>query len=136
MRQQLEFTLPWPPTLNTYWRSVVMGKAARVLLSKRGRQYREQCSREVNAQRVPKSLLSGKLEVLITAYPPDRRARDLDNLPKGILDALKCTSVIRDDADIDRLGITRGEVRRDGQIHVRIREITGAEPESLELFAA
>jgi crossover junction endodeoxyribonuclease RusA len=84
---------------------------------------------------IPRNAVSGKLAVRATAYPPDRRDRDLDNLWKGLLDALKHASVIRDDADIDDLHIVRGPLKRnDGRIEVIISEIAGAATESGNLF--
>lgn len=134
MTQQLKIVLPWPPTVNTYYRLVVMGKAPRVLISKRGREYREACSAHVHAQRIPRNQLTGKLSVTIAAFPPDRRTRDLDNLLKGLLDAMRHASVIRDDADIDRLAIERGPVRKDGEVHLEISEIAGEATVSADLF--
>jgi Holliday junction resolvase RusA-like endonuclease len=80
--------------VNTYWRHTVRGgkfkKAkAMVFLSEQGERYRTHAILSMNVQRVPRHALKGRLAVHITAYPPDRRARDLDNLPKGVLDALE-----------------------------------------------
>lgn len=133
----LKFTLPWPPSVNTYWRHNVIGgdtKKARetgkfkkphaaVFLSEGGRNYRTHAILSMNVQRVPKGALRGRLAVHIVAYPPDQRGRDLDNLPKGVLDALKHAGVIRDDEDIDDLHIVRGPVRRDGLLDMLVSEI-------------
>jgi crossover junction endodeoxyribonuclease RusA len=135
MSKQITMTLPWPPSVNTYWRNVTIGKAARVLISKRGREYREACGHQVYTQRIPRGQLSGKLAVQIMAMPPDRRERDLDNLLKGLLDALKTSGVIRDDADIDDLHIRRGPVVKDGAVHLTLCEIDGEPTHSGELFA-
>ena len=32
--------MPWPPSVNSYWRSIVIGGSPRVLISRAGRQYR------------------------------------------------------------------------------------------------
>jgi crossover junction endodeoxyribonuclease RusA len=124
----LAFTLPWPPSVNTYWRHIVLGgkfkKAqARVLLSEQGRDYRVAAVSSMRAQHVPRGALKGRLSVAATAYPPDRRARDLDNLWKGLLDALKHAEIIVDDGDIDELAIRRGPVRPQGLIEIRVAEI-------------
>ena len=50
-----------------------------------------------------------RLSVLINAYPPDRRKRDLDNILKSLLDALQHARVYPDDSQIDRLTIIRNE---------------------------
>lgn len=133
----ITFTLPFPPSVNTYWRHMVLGgkfkKAqARVYLSEQGKNYRTHAILSMNVQRVPKRALQGRLAVHVIAYPPDRRARDLDNLPKGVLDALKHAEIIVDDSHIDDLRIVRGLVRPDGLLQMRITELT-REPQIVEL---
>lgn len=133
----LSFWLPWPPTVNTYWRHIILGgkhkKArAQVLLSESGREFRTKACTTMNIQRVPRGALKGRLAVYAVAYPPDRRQRDLDNLWKGVLDSLKHNGVIVDDGDIDDLHIVRGAVTPKGKIELRISEIEH-EPTPLEL---
>jgi len=113
----MKLFLPYPPSVNTYWRHVVMGRSARVLISKKGREYREAVCRIVLANRVHGETRmpgSRKLAVKLTAFPPDARARDLDNLPKAVLDALTHAGVWADDSQIDALHILRGEKRPGG----------------------
>jgi crossover junction endodeoxyribonuclease RusA len=124
----LRFTLPWPPSVNTYWRHIVLGgkfkKAqARVLLSEQGRRYQVDSFAELARQRVPRGAVKGRLGLRITAFPPDRRARDLDNLLKGTLDALKHSGVIADDGDIDELLVKRGAVRAGGIMELTLTEL-------------
>lgn len=120
----LQFKLPFPPSVNHYWRHVSKGPSAgRVLISEKGRAYRTNCAAEVLKQRVPRYALTGKLGVNIRAYMPDRRRRDLDNLLKGTLDALKHCGLIQDDGDIDDLQVTRGPVEKGGVLLVTIREV-------------
>lgn len=112
--------LPYPPSVNTYWRHVVIGRAARTLISRRGREYRTAVQRAVLAQRAPKA--SGRLAVRIDVYPPDLRQRDLDNIPKAVLDALTHAGIWQDDSQIDRLTVTRRDVEKGGRVVVRIKE--------------
>ena len=135
MPRQVVLSLPWSPSVNTYWRSIMSGPlAGRVLISERGRAYRKAVADAVISQRVPVGVLSGKLAVEIHALPPDRRARDLDNLLKGLLDSLHHAGVIRDDSEIDDLRIRRFGIRPGGELQIRITEIPGAATESGELF--
>lgn len=68
--------------------------------------------------------LGGRLAVRLDAYPPDRRKRDLDNIGKAFLDALIHGGVYRDDSQIDRLEIIRGEpFPPSGRIDVAIEEL-------------
>ncbi len=111
--------LPWPPSVNRYWRSLVIKGQVRVLLSSDGRSYRDSVAARVVKQGNPH--VSGRLLVRVEAWPPDRRARDLDNLFKGSLDSLAHAGVIENDANIDALSIKRRAVKPDGELVVRIR---------------
>lgn len=96
------YHFPWPPTVNTYWRNV----NGRTLLSRRGREYRAEVLAMVLSAAV-KQRFECRLAVDIEAHPPDKRRRDLDNLPKGILDAMQHAGVYADDSQVDRLTISR-----------------------------
>lgn len=112
----LAMPLPWPPSVNHYWRRDP--RTGRVLVSAKGREYRGQ----VQSRRVA-SFGSDRLAVVIVAHPPDRRKRDLDNLPKAVLDALTHAGVWDDDSQIDDLRIMRGQVVKGGGLVVTIRRI-------------
>lgn len=107
--------LDWPPTVNHYY-TVARG---RKILSQRGRDYKKAQGWQMIAQTIAKHM-SGKFKVHITANPPDRRRRDLDNLLKPILDCLTEYGAITDDSDIDELLIRRAEKLPGGCIEVVI----------------
>jgi crossover junction endodeoxyribonuclease RusA len=130
---QLILSLPWPPSLNSYWRSPNKGPlAGRTLISEKGRAYRGKVKNAVFDAVVDPatlalsiwtaSMLTARLSVALYAYPPDKRRRDLDNLPKGVLDALTHAGVWADDEQIDSLSIQRCELRKGGQIRVVVTE--------------
>jgi len=112
-----EMVLPWPPSVNTYWRSVVMGGRVRVLISEKGRLYRKAVIRQVGRGVQP---LTGPLLFDATFHPPDKRRRDIDNLPKGLFDALVAAGVLADDSQIRELRTRFGAVWTDGAAVVRI----------------
>lgn len=113
----LTLTLPWAPTVNLYWRHPTCGPlAGRHLISEVGRRYRTAVAQAVPAVQPFRE----RLHVVIAVYPPDLRKRDLDNLPKGILDALTHALVWTDDEQIDHLEILRREVVKGGRIEVLI----------------
>ena len=118
--------LPYPPTVNTYWRMVTIKGRGRVLISKRGRAYRQEVGLIVMANRLERFGYA-KLKVRIDACPPDNRRRDLDNLPKAVLDALQKAGVYSDDSNIDDLRIVRGSTVKPGHILVDIEAITQKE---------
>lgn len=98
----VEILLPWPPSVNHYWRHGKNGH----YISSEGRAYREQVNYLCSLVRGKFEPLD-RLQVTIEAYPPDRRKRDLDNLLKSLLDSLQHAGVYADDSQIDHLSITR-----------------------------
>jgi crossover junction endodeoxyribonuclease RusA len=114
-------TLPWPPTVNSYWRSV--GKA--VLISRQGREYRQTVMRLALVQRFPR-LKDARIRMEIEARPPDRRQRDLDNLLKSVNDSLEAAHVFDNDGQIDDLRIWRGPVVKDGELHIVVTALQEA----------
>jgi len=111
-------TLPWGPSMNSYW-----CKRGRItFISKAGRAFRK----DVETILIPfRGRFGGqRLFVSITAFPPDRRTRDLDNLLKPLLDAMQHAKLFDDDSQIDRLLIERGNViGKPGQLQVTIESI-------------
>jgi crossover junction endodeoxyribonuclease RusA len=112
----IELTLPWPPSVNQMYR--VFGN--RAIISERGREYRRNALKDIMMQRVGKMSQHERLSVFIHAMPPDRRRRDIDNLAKAVLDVLVHAGIMLDDSQIDRLGIERGDVVKDGLLMLRI----------------
>lgn len=116
----MTLTLPYPPSANSYWRHPDKGpQAGKHLLSKNGRSYRLSVSLIVGAARARLGL-KDSLRMVVTAHMPDRRKRDLDNLLKGLLDALQHAGVYESDSQIDDLRIMRGPVIRGGSVIVQI----------------
>lgn len=117
-------TLPFPPSVNGYWRHPSKGQlAGRHLISEKGRQYRRAVADFVTLHRIGR--VTGRLSVSIEVFPPDRRKRDLDNLPKGVLDSLAHAGVIADDGDIDSLLIERKGIHKGGMVRVFVATLPG-----------
>lgn len=114
------FFVPFPPSVNQYWRFVRMRFGARVLISRRGRSFREQVVMSLRCHFDSFTPLDQRLRVHLTLHPPDKRKRDLDNFTKALLDALTHAGVWNDDEQIDELTITRGHVMRGGRVYVKI----------------
>lgn len=110
-------TLPFPPTVNTYWRQF----RGRAILSAKGRAYRDAAALAAAGRRRGK--IMGRLLVMIEVYPPDKRRRDLDNLPKGVLDALCKAGVYDDDSQIDDLRIVRRHNVVGGMVKIHVSQL-------------
>lgn len=92
----MKLILPWPPSVNRYWRMV----NGRMLIAASGRKYRE--SMPIMAR-----LGASPVELSILAYYPDMRRRDIDNLLKAPLDALTYAGLWEDDSQIQALSIRK-----------------------------
>ena len=112
----LEFDLPWPPSVNNYYRHV----GPRVLISRAGRRYRTMCVSRLGGL----EKLSGAVSLSLECYPPDRRRRDLDNLLKCLQDSITAAGVLEDDSQIKHLDVRMGEpVPPEGLVYIRLEEI-------------
>jgi crossover junction endodeoxyribonuclease RusA len=126
--RQATLELPFPPSVNKYWRSKIAGNGRKSFIQhyigEAGQRYTEDVIAAVWSRYgvLPKPL-SCRLRVVIEATLPDRRKRDVDNLFKAVLDALKHAKVYRDDSQIDDLRIIRGPVVPPGKLIVLIEEI-------------
>ena len=112
-------SLPWPPSVNVYWRNV----AGKVLISRKGREYANSVHAYVLQNYCRSAYFLRPVSVDIIAHPPNRARRDLDNLPKAILDALTKARVWDDDSLVHDLRIRWGEVRKGGEIEITINRI-------------
>ena len=108
-------TLPFPPSMNTYWRNF----RGRTVLSKKGREYKLAIQDYVVTNKVAK-LGDARLKVTMVLMPRDKRKIDIDNRIKSVLDGLQDSGVFDDDWQIDELSIVRGEPIKDGKIVVCI----------------
>ena len=113
-------TLPFPPSVNHYWRKW----NNRMVISKKGREYRtEVCGLLAGGGGPRKPPAGGRIALCMDAFPPDRRRRDLDNLPKAVLDSLAYAGVYEDDSQIDLLIVHRCGPVKGGKLEIRISEL-------------
>lgn len=119
----ISLRLPFPPSVNGYWRAIVRGDHAENILSVPGREYRTKVISTVVRSGYYRRRLSGRLSVEISLHRPDRRSFDVDNFAKGIFDGLTAAGVWIDDSQVDRLTITRGCMAPGGLALVEISEL-------------
>ena len=112
----IEFELPYPPSVNHYFRMV----QGRMLISREGRLFRQRVCAILAASGV--RAMAGPLALEIEVYPPDNRRRDIDNVQKALLDALQHGGLYEDDSQIVKLDIERRGCVSRGRTIVRIQE--------------
>jgi crossover junction endodeoxyribonuclease RusA len=118
----IKLQLPYPPSANHYWRKW----NNRMVISKEGREYRaEVCEllSSAGGSGIRKPPSGGRIALAITAFPPDRRRRDLDNIQKPVLDALEHAGIYADDSQIDLLVTRRRDVVRNGRLQVDVMDL-------------
>jgi crossover junction endodeoxyribonuclease RusA len=114
-----KLTLPFPPSINHYWKHRAIGKRASVYLSSEALAYREAVKNSITATKP----LDTRLSVSVRLHAPNRRKYDIDNRVKFLLDALTHSGAWLDDELIDQLQIERGAVMAGGLCVVEIHEL-------------
>lgn len=118
----MKLTLPFPPSVNTYWRNTRKG----VLISASGRCFRSNALAAVMEQlkRRPQPI-TGNVEVSVLLFPPDKRQRDLDNYLKALFDSLTHAGVWGDDKQIKRFTVESGVQVKKGKVDITIKPFRG-----------
>lgn len=117
---ELTLRLPYPPTGNHAY-TVYRGRKA---LSDVARAYRDLGVMLVRTQAVGR-LMRGPCEVLMRAYPPDKRARDGDNLIKLPLDCCVRGGALTDDSNkvVRRITVEWGAPAGEAHLLITIKSI-------------
>lgn len=119
----LTIELPFPPSVNTYWRHITIGKRARTLISEKGRNYKQAVHEHFLVDNIT-TVLRGPLACTLDMYPPCNRRRDCDNYCKGLLDALGSAGLYDDDSQIVDLHIRMHPKRAPGSVRVILSPIS------------
>ncbi len=118
----MKLILPFPPSVNTYWRHPNKGAfAGKSLISAAGRKFQSAACAAIVEQlrRLPKPT-SAPASVEIVLFPPDNRIRDLDNYNKALFDALTHAGVWEDDSQVKRMLVEWGPVIPEGKVEITI----------------
>ena len=111
----LTLTLPYPPSVNTYWGF----KGHQRFLTNKARQFKGAVAHEVSLTSI--RFGSSRLELIIALYAPDKRIRDIDNILKPLLDALVQANLFDDDSQVDMITIVRKEPIKGGKTTVVVK---------------
>lgn len=95
--------LPFPPSVNTYWGSRIIGKGKRAFLQRyvndAGKKFRQAVLDEFMVRNI-RLKLKGPLACTVDLHPPCKRRRDVDNYCKGLFDSLGAAGLYDDDSQI------------------------------------
>lgn len=80
----IDLVLPYPPTVNTYWRR----RGSTYFISEEGKRYRRAVALIVRQQRL-KLNLSGRLAIKVIAEPPDNWSHNYANYWREMCDIFK-----------------------------------------------
>lgn len=114
------YRLPWPPSMNTYWR-----RGGNVTyLTKKAKEFRREVLAIINDANHPTIIVPPiRLAVSIELTLPDKRKRDIDNHIKAVLDAMEHAAVFDNDEQVDQLIVKRLHVEPPGCCDVTIVEL-------------
>ncbi|ELY4058984.1 RusA family crossover junction endodeoxyribonuclease [Cronobacter sakazakii] len=118
MTNTYEFTLPYPPSVNDYWRR---GNGI-TYINKKGREYRRSVQEILQILKLDINT-PARLRLRIIANMPDKRRRDIDNILKAVCDSLEKGGFMQNDSQIDELKVIRGEVIPGGRLGIKVTEI-------------
>lgn len=118
----MKLVLPFPPSVNTYWRSPNSGPLkGQHLISAKGRAFQSAACAAIIEQlrRLPKPS-SSPAAVEIVLYPPDARRRDIDNYNKALFDALTHAGIWEDDSQVKRMLVEWASQVPGGRVEITI----------------
>jgi crossover junction endodeoxyribonuclease RusA len=110
--QELFLTLPYPPSINSYWGF----KGHRRFLTKKANEFKQLVAIEVTKSNV--KFGETLLEAHIKWYCPDKRIRDIDNPLKPLFDSLVQANLMNDDSQIRRIEIEFSTIVRGGKAEI------------------
>ena len=112
--KEVKLELPWPPSINRIWKTTSKGGWYSTTEAKN---YRQLIVYMAASQKLQGAFPKGvKIQLNVSAYPPDNRKRDLDNLAKVVCDGLQDAGVYNNDSQIKILHMEMREVRKGGMI--------------------
>jgi len=115
--------LPYPPSVNHYWKTGRIFKNGRSIVTRFKSQKANKFINDVKSIVGNVTTSSYRLRVEILVYPPDNRCRDIDNILKGVLDSLVTCGLMFDDEQIDDLRVIRCQKIQGGKITVKLFEL-------------
>ncbi len=117
----MEVTLPWPPTLNSYYGHNRIGA---FYIKKKGQNYRVAVYRALQRQ-VGFPKFSKPVAVFMTFYPPPavKEPWDIDNHKKALFDAMTLANFWADDSLVHEDHSYKGKQGGCGRVVIQVEEM-------------
>jgi crossover junction endodeoxyribonuclease RusA len=112
----IDFRLPWPPSLNTYYVCVRRGPK---VLSKKGREYAEAVDKLIKAAGLNYGI-DCDVEVEIKLAPPRNGKWDGDNYTKALFDSITKSGVWADDSLVMKYSVEKLPPYAMGEVYISI----------------
>lgn len=109
-----------PPSTNTYWRTSVKGKRAIHYISQEGKHFREQVHAVAQVENLTPIL--GPCKVSIVYCVSKNRRKDVDNILKGLLDALE-GCLFANDSQVMELSVQCKTNAGEDKLEVEVEEM-------------
>jgi len=118
-----ELELPWPPTINHYYRYGKGGHKGKRYLTDRAKAFRSEVQVEFMKRYYQPGkgispALTGDVSIYVEMRPPDRRVRDIDNGLKALFDSLVHAGALLDDHQIKEVHLYWMDVVKGGSVDV------------------
>lgn len=111
----MKFTLPIPPSANAYWK---LDRRGFIRVSDEARSYKATVHKTALQTQCPHKPLEGDVWVTLTVFRK-RKAGDLDNFQKVLLDALKGVAFV-DDSQVVEIHARREDDAKNPRVEVRV----------------
>ena len=105
MSDEYVFTLPYPPSINSYYGITCNARIPHKFIKEKGRLYREAVIGIIKEKNLD-IRANVPLSMTLILTPPDNRTRDIDNGLKCLLDSLTHANVLEDDKHIRKLEVS------------------------------
>jgi crossover junction endodeoxyribonuclease RusA len=110
-------TVPWPPSINSYWRR----SGYTTYIGPIGKRFLARFVELMGDCDVPVLTIDFDLKLTAVFYPPDDRGRDLDNIPKVMIDSIVKMGIMDNDKQIRWMDIRFGHKVKGGRVDVIIQ---------------
>ena len=115
-------SLPFPPSVNSYYGLACHGKMPHKYVKPKGKDYRTQVQKIIQDKDL-ELRANIPLSVSITLTPPDKRVHDIDNILKCLFDSLTHANFWQDDSYVRRLLMDYAPPTKQGSVLLHVEAL-------------